>query len=71
MNIDITTMVKSSMPNIRIELRFDESLYVIDRKIDDKCFKIIIPVGGKITDMPDLIGFKIKPMFRYGVRRVS
>jgi len=63
MNSDTTIMTKADLPNIRIELRFDESLYVIDRKIDDKSFKVVIPIV-KITGMPDLIGFEIKPIFR-------
>jgi len=55
-------MVKSDMPNIRLEIHDEGVRYIVDKKLDRK--KIKIALGASLPNMPSLIGFTITPIFR-------
>lgn len=55
-------MVKSDMPNIRLEIHDEGLRYVADCKLERKTIKINL--GASLPNMPSLIGFEIKPIFR-------
>lgn len=62
MNSETTVMTKADLPGIRIEL-YDEGVrLVIEKKIDRKIMKF--DVAYPLNNMPSLIGFEIKPIFR-------